>query len=382
MRKILITLIVLGVWLLTVASTPVVTGAKVRIKAKKFKEAVEVLEQNKAQYPDDPELFYFLARAYAGIARWENAGKNFNLAIEKNPDKKLRKEIDKYRNFHWASFVKEATALLQQNRFDVAIAKYRLANSINPDRKESQANLGVALLEQAQLYESADPPQPDSAAQLYEEAVESLKRAIELDPEDESFVKNLGHAYLTSGNTDEAISIYEEFLEDNPYDLDVQRRLVTIYMSDNDYENASMIYSQWLDDAGLEIGTEISMADVYNAGMCYYQLFFKLDKKEDEASKEEAVEMLKKSSDCFSQVFEDEPTDCESGTQLYYIYITLEEWESVVKTIDTMLDNACPRDHPTLQNLGVAYMKLDQKEKAIEVWKEADELKKKTEGSN
>ena len=92
--------------------------------------------------------------------------------------------------------------------------------------------------------------------------------------------------------------------------------------------------------------------------------------------------MLKKSSDCFSQVFEDEPTDCESGTQLYYIYITLENWESVVKTIDTMLDNACPRDHPTLQNLGVAYMKLDQKEKAVEVWKEADELKKKTEGSN
>lgn len=382
MRKILITLMVLGVWLLTVASTPVVTGAKVRIKAKKFKEAVEVLEKNKAKYPDDPELFYYLARAYAGIARWENAGKNFNLALEKNPDKKLIKEIDKYRNFHWASFVKEATTLLELNRFAEAINKYRLSNSINPDRKESQANLGVALMEQAQLYESADPPQPDSAAQLYEEAVESLKRAIELDPEDESFVKNLGHAYLISGNSDEAITIYEEFLEDNPYDLDVQRRLVTIYMNNDDYENASRIYSQWLDDASLEIGTEISMADVYNAGMCYYQLFIKLDKKEDEASQEEANEMLVKSSDCFSQVYEDEPTDCESGTQLYYIYITLEEWEPVVKTIETMFDNGCPRDHPTLQNLGVAYMKIDQKDKAIEVWKEADELKKKSEGSN
>jgi len=381
MRKILITLAVSSVWLLTVASTPVVTGAKVRIKASKFKEAVEVLEENKAKYPDDPELFYYLARAYAGIAQWKSAGDNFNLALDKNPDKKLRREIDKYRNFHWASFVKDATALLQQNRFAEAISKYRLANSINPDRKESYANLGIALLEQAQICESADPPLPDSAASLYEEAISSLKTALELDPEDEMFVKNLGHAYQISGDLEQAIEVYEEFLDNNPDDFDVQRRLVTIYMTASDYENASEIYSQWLDDAGLEIGVDISMADVYNAGMCYYQLYIKLEKQEDDASRQQAQDYLIRSADCFSQVYEDNPTDCESGIQLYYIYITLEEWQRVVETIETMLDNGCPRDYAILMNLGVAYTKLDQKTKAIQIWKEAEGLKKESEGT-
>ncbi len=382
MRKILMTLAVCSVWLLTVASTPVVTGAKVRIKAKKYKEAVEVLEENKAQYPNDPELYYYLAQAYAGIAQWVKAGENYSLALEKNPDKKLRKEIDKYRDFHWASFVKDATALLQQSRFPEAIDKFHLANSINPDRKESHANLGVALLEQGQLFTSADPPQPDSAAPLFEEAVASLSRAIELDPEDGAFVKNLGHAYLISGNREEAIAVYEDYLEENPEDFDVQRRLVIIYMNDSNYERAGEIYTRWLEDAGLEIGTDISMADVYNAGMCYYQLYLKLDKQEDEASKQKAIEMLGKSANYFSLVFDDDPTDCESGVQLYYIYISLENWNSVIETIEAMFDNGCPRDRPTLQNLGVGYMKIDQKAKAIEIWKEADELKKKSEGTN
>ena len=54
----------------------------------------------------------------------------------------------------------------------------------------------------------------------------------------------------------------------------------------------------------------------------------------------------------------------------------------MIETIETMFDNGCPRDRPTLQNLGVGYMKIDQKDKAIEIWKEADELKKKSEGTN
>jgi tetratricopeptide (TPR) repeat protein len=382
MRKLLITITILATWLVAAASTPVVTGAKIRISAKKFQEAVEVLEENKGKYPNDPELYYFLARAYAGIGQWVAAGDNFNLALQKSPDKKLKKEIDKYRNFHWTSFVKEASALLQRERYPEAIGKYRLANSINPDRKESHADLGVALLNQAQLYESAEPPQPDSAALFYDGAIQSFQTAIELDPEDQTYVKNLGYAYMAAGNEEDAIDIYEKFLEEYPDDFDMQRRLLSIYMSASNYEQASEIYTQWLDDAGLEIGTDISMADLYNAGLCYYQLFFKLDKMEDEESKQRGVEMLTKAAECYSMVYEDTPTDCDAGTQLYYIYITLAEWQQSVETIGTMLDNGCPRDLVTLQNLGVGYMKLDNKVKAAEVFKELDELKKQAEGSN
>ena len=49
MRKLIVALSLSVVWMFTVASSPVVTGAKVRIHAKKYEEAIKVLEENKAQ---------------------------------------------------------------------------------------------------------------------------------------------------------------------------------------------------------------------------------------------------------------------------------------------------------------------------------------------
>jgi len=209
MHRLWILIAILTVWIFTVASSPVVTGAKVRLQRNKYQETVDVLEKNKGEYPDDPELFYYLARAYAGIASWAKAGENFSVALTKNPDNKLKKEIDRWRDHFWAQFFKDAGALMDQNRYLEAIDKFHTANTINPDREESQANLGVALLEQAQLYQSADPPKPDSVRMLFDEAIETMKRAIELDPENNQFIKNLGQAYIVAGREDEAIGFRE-----------------------------------------------------------------------------------------------------------------------------------------------------------------------------
>ncbi|MFH1069237.1 MAG: tetratricopeptide repeat protein [Candidatus Glassbacteria bacterium] len=371
MRKFLILIGISVIWTFTVASSPVVTGAKVRLNAKKYKETVEVLQENKAQYPDDPELFYYLARGYAGMAQWNDAGQNFSLALQKNPDRKLAKEIEKWRDYYWGQFIRDASALLDQKRFLPAIDKFRTANVINPDRQESHANLGVALLEQAQLYESAQPPQPDSAQMFFDQAIESIKRAIELQPENEQFVKNLGQAYIMAGRLDEAVEVYEKYLEDYPEDIAAKKRLVTIYMSRQDYDNASEMYDALFDDAGVEM----TAADYFNAGNCYYQMYFKLEKSENEEEKAKAKEFLEKSGECYRFTYDGNPKDCEAGEQLYYIYIYLEKWEDVLKTIDAMLSNGCERSYATLTNLGVAYLKLGDQQKAAQIFKEAEEKK-------
>ena len=378
MRRLWILIAISTIWIFTVASSPVVTGAKVRLKAKKYQETVDVLEENKGKYLDDPELFYYLARAYAGIANWEKAGENFGAALTKNPDKSLKKDIDKWRDYYWIQFVKDAGALLDQKRYLDAIGKFRTANMINPDRVESQANLGVALLEQAQLEQSAEPPQPDSAKMLFDEAIERMKKAIELDPENEQFFKNLGQAYIIAGMEDEAIEHYENYLAENPDDIAAQKRLVTIYMSRRDYEKAVEGFDALFDDAGVEMG----LADYFNAGSSYYQMYYKLSKLEDEDSKAKAREMLEKSAECFAMVAEEDPTDCEAGEQLYYIYISLEEWSEVIKTIETMLDNGCERSYITLSNLSVAYSNIGDTNKAGEIYREAQEKKPKEEGQN
>jgi len=379
MRRLIILPVVLFVWFFSVASSPEVTGAKVRINAKKYADAVKVLEGAMGKYPDDPELYYYLGLAYAGMAQWVKAGENFSKALTKDPSRKLRRNIEKSGDKYWISFVREASTLLDQKRFAEAIKKFRTANSINPDREESQANLGVALLEEARLLQSAENPQPDSAQVLIAEAVECFKRAKELDPENKQFTLNLSQAYLMAGKTEEAIELYEGYLEENPEDFEVMRQLVTVHMSNRDFESASQLYDQMLEDSG----AELSLADYFNAGTCYYQLFFKFDKEENEEAKQKASEYLKKSAECYAEVYRQDPTDCEAGEQLYYIYITMEKWEDVIETIETMLSNGCERSYATLQNLGVAYMKTDQKQKAIEVFKEADSKKpKENEGSN
>ncbi|MEA2064535.1 MAG: DUF2225 domain-containing protein [Gemmatimonadota bacterium] len=381
MRKVLIMGALLSVWLVSVASTPVVTGAKVRINAKKYKEAIEVLEQNKAKYPDDPELFFYLAQAYVGVAQWVKAGENFTLALEKNPKKKLKKKIEKLRERSWASFVKDGLTLFQHERWPEAIAKYRMAIKIDPSEKRSYSDLGATFLNLARALESADSPNTDSIKICYEDAIESYKKAIELDPEDDKVIKSLGQTYMRAEKTDEAVELYEDFLDNNPEDLEVQRQLFGIYMSRSENDRALEIYEQW-DEMGLEVGEDISMADIYNAGSCYYRLFIDLEKKEDDASKEQAAESLKNSGECFAQVFEDDPTDCESGMQLYYIYIAQQDWENVVQAIETMLENDCTRDYATLTNLAVGYTKLGQSKKAAGIFKEAQEIKKESGDSN
>jgi len=378
MRRLWILIAISTIWIFTVASSPVVTGAKVRLKAKKYQATVDVLEKNKSKYMDDPELFYYLARAYAGIANWEKAGENFSAALTKNPDKGLKRDIDKWRDHYWVQFFKDAAALLDQKRFLEAIGKFRTANKINPDREESQANLGVALLEQAQLYQSAEPPQPDSAKMFFNEAIECMKKAIELDPENTQFVKNLGQAYIIAGMEEEAIELYEDYLAENPEDLSAQKRLITIYISRRDFESAVNGFDVLFEDAG----AELNMADYFNAGISYYQMYTKLVRMEDEDSKTRAQEMLEKAGECFATIVEEDPTDCEAGQQLYYIYIDKEEWDKVITTIQTMLDNGCERDYVILSNLSAAYSQIGNMEKASEFYKEAQEKKPKEEGRN
>ncbi len=378
MRKLILLSALLGVWILTVASSPVVTGAKVRIKAKKYEETVKLLEDSKSQYPGDPELFYYLGRAYAGIASWTEAGQNFQKALEMSPEKGLKEEIDKWRDHYWASFMKDAAQLLEQKRFMDAIPKMRTANELNPSREETHANLGVALIEHGNALLEEQPAQADSAKKMFAEAIASFQRAIELDPENDQFVKNLGQAYIADDQYDKAIEIFEDFLAKNPGDPIVQRRLTTLYMTANKFEDAARIYDEIMSDAT----AEISAADAFNAGTAYYQVYYQFTKAEDDASKQKAREYLGKAAGAYEMVLKETPEDCEAATQLYYAYINLEQWDKVVATIETMLAKSCPRDYAILQNLGVAFMKTNQQAKAIEVFKEADKLKAQEGGAS
>ncbi len=82
MRKSIVLLAIIAAFLFSVASSPVVTGAKVRLSRKKYEETVKVLEENKSQYPNDPELYYYLAMAYDMDPTPVGALENFKASMK------------------------------------------------------------------------------------------------------------------------------------------------------------------------------------------------------------------------------------------------------------------------------------------------------------
>jgi tetratricopeptide (TPR) repeat protein len=87
-------------------------------------------------------------------------------------------------------------------KYEEAIESYKQAIKLNPDDAYAHTRLGVAY------YKSGK----------YQEAIKSYKRAIRLDPDDKSAHYNLGIAYFESGMNKEAIESFKQAIKINPDD--------------------------------------------------------------------------------------------------------------------------------------------------------------------
>jgi len=193
------------------------------LKERRFKEAAEFLEKAIANGVNSREIFFELATAYEEIQDYHRAADNYEKYVKSGPDNP------------WSGWLKLALTSIRINQPERAIAAYREALKINPDDVSSNYNLGKLLAENGQ-YEEAEMVflklvqinkrdaityygqimQMYDKAGNYNKAVEAARKIVELSPNNEVALYNLGIMLDRAGKLEEAASVLNECLRIKP----------------------------------------------------------------------------------------------------------------------------------------------------------------------
>ncbi|MEZ5306801.1 MAG: tetratricopeptide repeat protein [Pyrinomonadaceae bacterium] len=119
-----------------------------------------------------------LGVALYNAERYSEAATAFEKAVNENTN-----QTDELKGIFAESYGNWAETFRQLGDFDKAIAKYRVAVSLNPNDQEMITNFGFTL----------------GAKKLWKDAIRNFEKAVELDPDAFNYA-NLGWAYLNSAN--------------------------------------------------------------------------------------------------------------------------------------------------------------------------------------
>jgi tetratricopeptide (TPR) repeat protein len=147
----------------------------------------------------------------------------------------------------------DARRLMQQGKYDQAIAQLQELSAKDPGLKGLPHELGTAY------YKKGD----------YMKAVESLKAALEQDPHDNEAVQLLGLSYYLSGRPAEAIPQLEKVQTWYPrVNVDASYILGLCYIQTKDYPHARSAFAKMFD-----VPPESAPAYLFTARMLFRQEF-------------------------------------------------------------------------------------------------------------
>ena len=97
--------------------------------------------------------------------------------------------------------------------------------------------------------------------QNYQAAVESYKRALELEPKNKPAFRGLGAAYLGLQKKDDAIATFNKLLEINPYDEYAYTGIGYAYTIDHDYDKAVSAFRKQVEINPLDATAQFMLAN-------------------------------------------------------------------------------------------------------------------------
>lgn len=160
------------------------------VNLENFDNARKILEDVIKYRQDDALCHYYLGCCYDNLGDFIAAKHSYKRVLEMRPE-----YIDAYKSL--------AIVNIKSNDFDTAIevAKKGLEYATEDDYSFYYI-LGTACM----------------AAKRFEESVEYIEKAIELNPENVQLYNNLGTSYLTIGNLEKAFLTYERAAKVDPTD--------------------------------------------------------------------------------------------------------------------------------------------------------------------
>lgn len=232
-----------------------------------FDETIKLFEDAIKCEPDSVITHQNVSYAYFNAGRRDDAKRSMRTSLNLKPDSEMYvllgslysedKQYDEVitlaeearKHFPEDSEMLRivSNAYIATGKLDVALATFREGIAKEPKNKFYRYNFGSLLLN----------------AQKYEEAIEQLKVAVELDPEYTNAIYNLGVAYVNKGagvreeneakeiDSEDykkyfknALPLFEKYLETNPEDVKIWELLGQVYANLGETEKSKEAFDK------------------------------------------------------------------------------------------------------------------------------------------
>jgi len=195
----------------------------VLLRMREYKEAITHLEKAAQLNMDNKEAYYHIGNAYEELKDFAKAAEAYQKFVGSKPENA------------WMGNLRLGLCRVELGDYEQAVAALKKAQEKKPQDIKINYNLAQALQkagrfqEAEEAYKSLAAINPDDAnvyystiLRMYDEAgqndkaIEAAKKLIELNPQSEINVYNLGIMYMKLERFDEAIDTFKKVLEIRP----------------------------------------------------------------------------------------------------------------------------------------------------------------------
>lgn len=351
------------------------TTAKVHIQQNDWSKAVVQLEKAVAENPQNAEAQFLLGRGYALQGRFAEMHRAFEASLKASPHFAL--EIKSWQAQHFSEQFNLGVKAAGEKDWAAAREAFVAALQIEPAHPEAYRHLAyvhdkLGEPEKAlQLYRTLIEINPDdweayfamvgihNQRREYEKSVAVLEQALAKGPRQPRILAELAFIYDCQGKSDEAFAAYRQALQIKPDDKDLLLNLGRLYLAKEDYAGAVREFAKILtfDPDNFEA--------TYHTGLYYLKLGERFQKQRREAEEQAAAASLSAASQRPSQ----SDSSQSAGLRLAAFTNFQAAMPFLLKAValDTLHAGA-------YFNLGFAYTKLGEVEKAKEAFKRCEEL--------
>lgn len=286
-----------------------VTSAKVYMQQNNYDKAIEMSQLALAQNPKNAEAYFVLGQAYGAKGMYREMNEAFNKCLEIS--KAHDKDVQFYKERFYADLFNSGVDNIHKGNLDKAVEKFQLTIEILPQRIDGYKNLAYTYtqLQQDSLaietYKKAI--QIDSSDmelhtflgilyyrnKKYEQSISAFQPILtKADPQSKSYSEALyytAYSYDLLGQSEKAIETYNSALKASPDDKDLLFNLGRLYYMQTNYENAITYFEKVLSvdstdfDANINIGNSYIQLKKFKEALPYLERATRLQPKNPNA---------------------------------------------------------------------------------------------------
>jgi tetratricopeptide (TPR) repeat protein len=166
-----------------------------------FNNAIQVLEEGRKYFPDNPELLLTLSNSYINAGKVDVALDVFKTGVEKDPE-------NQYYRYNYG------VLLLGKNEYEAATEQFKKAIELDPEYQNAIYNMAVTYVKWGTAInkEAEDKGEMDNTEykEKYRQALPFLEKSVQLEPKNAATWELLGKVYSVLDMKDDAQNAFNK----------------------------------------------------------------------------------------------------------------------------------------------------------------------------